>query len=40
MTCPICSNAAMRAEIDVCPISGAPGATLAHALRNLPAVPA
>ena len=26
MTCPICNNAAMRAEIDVCPICGAPGA--------------
>ena len=26
MTCAICSNAAMRGEIDVCPICGAPGA--------------
>jgi hypothetical protein len=26
MTCPICSNPAMRDEIDVCPICGAPGA--------------
>ncbi len=26
MTCPICANEAMRAEINICPICGAPGA--------------